>query len=301
MRLLAPHLAPENVDECVVAATHRRKAEIEAWLAGRFPAAAGAAVPPARVIALRPLAGSGAPTPAPAPAACVGLGLDEPADTPGVSNQLAPGQVVSHVVPRFLVQVPIDERTHAKLRRAQALLGHAVPSGDLARLLDRALDALLLALERQKVAATDRPRPGTAHAIAPTPPRPTDPRSRRIPAAIRRAVWARDGGRCTFTSDGGRRCASRRALEFDHVVPFARGGVSTVEGLRLRCRAHNQFEAERAFGEGFMQGKRNGARHARGACGVGSRGSTDPVLGSSPRVARAPHRTRRIDAHAPPS
>jgi hypothetical protein len=25
-----------------------------------------------------------------------------------------------------------------------------------------------------------------------------------------------------------------------------------VEGLRLRCRAHNQLEAERAFGAGFM-------------------------------------------------
>jgi hypothetical protein len=35
-------------------------------------------------------------------------------------------------------------------------------------------------------------------------------------------------------------------LEFDHVVPFAAGGPSTLENLELRCRAHNAYEAERA-------------------------------------------------------
>jgi hypothetical protein len=51
-------------------------------------------------------------------------------------------------------------------------------------------------------------------------------------------------------------------LEFDHVVPVARGGTATVEGLRLRCRTHNQYEADRVFGAEFMSRKRLGARLA---------------------------------------
>jgi hypothetical protein len=43
----------------------------------------------------------------------------------------------------------------------------------------------------------------------------------------------------------------------------ARGGAATVENLRLRCRAHNQLEAERMFGAGFMEEKRNGSRVGR--------------------------------------
>jgi hypothetical protein len=52
-------------------------------------------------------------------------------------------------------------------------------------------------------------------------------------------------------------------LEFDHVQPVARGGKASVEGIRLRCRGHNQYEAERAFGAEFMQKKREEARTAR--------------------------------------
>ena len=42
----------------------------------------------------------------------------------------------------------------------------------------------------------------------------------------------------------------------------ARGGEATVEGIRLRCRAHNQYEAECTFGVGFMEAKREAARLA---------------------------------------
>ena len=38
--------------------------------------------------------------------------------------------------------------------------------------------------------------------------------------------------------------------------PVAQGGQATVKGLRLRCRAHNQFAAEQQFGRGFMSAKR---------------------------------------------
>ncbi|HEV8479163.1 MAG TPA: HNH endonuclease signature motif containing protein, partial [Candidatus Eisenbacteria bacterium] len=61
----------------------------------------------------------------------------------------------------------------------------------------------------------------------------------------------------------GRRCDSKRRIEFDHIVPVARGGKATVEGLRLLCHDHNQYEAEQAFGGEFMESKREEARQAR--------------------------------------
>lgn len=152
---------------------------------------------------------------------------------------------------RFALQITLGQGAHDKLRYAQALLGHAVPSGDIAEVLERALDALIHLLEQRKFAVKARSRPGS-------PRESTD--ARHVPAAVRRAVWQRDGGRCTFTSEKGHRCEARKLLEFDHVHPVARGGRATVEGMRLRCRAHNQYAAECAFGAEFMRGRREAAR-----------------------------------------
>jgi hypothetical protein len=76
------------------------------------------------------------------------------------------------------------------------------------------------------------------------------PLSRHIPASVRRAVWARDGGRCAFVAPDGRRCGETAFLEFHHVRPYARGGPATVENIELRCRAHNGYEAKLALGGG---------------------------------------------------
>jgi hypothetical protein len=139
---------------------------------------------------------------------------------------------------------------HDKLRFAQELLGHQIPSGDIAAVFERALDALVGQLEKRKFAATRRLRPSRRPSTG----------ARHIPAHVKRAVWERDGGQCTFVSEAGRRCPSRTRLEFDHVVEVARGGEATVAGTRLRCRAHNPYGAECAFGAAFMREKREAAR-----------------------------------------
>ena len=166
------------------------------------------------------------PTPAPSVAAT----------PPARTTPLSPG--------RFALQLTMSAETREKLRRAEDLLGRAVAPGDLAAVLDRALDALIEKLERRLLLVDgSRPKRSTTSA-------------RHVPAGVRRAVRARDGDRCTYVSDDGVRCEERRALELDHIVPVARGGESTVANLRLRCRAHNQLEAENVFGAGFMQEKR---------------------------------------------
>ena len=67
-------------------------------------------------------------------------------------------------------------------------------------------------------------------------------RSRYIPVAVRREVWRRDHGCCSYVDPhSGRRCGSRYRLEIDHVVPFALGGATELSNLRVRCRAHHRL------------------------------------------------------------
>jgi hypothetical protein len=153
----------------------------------------------------------------------------------------------------FSVQFTLSRNGYDKLRYAQELLGHRVPSGDIAQVFERALDALIGQLEKRKFAATRRSRPSR--------PGPSK-NPRHIPAPVKRAVWERDQGRCTFVSETGCRCPARTRLEFDHVEPVARGGRATVAGIRLLCRAHSQYGAECTFGAEFMRQKREAARHA---------------------------------------
>ena len=180
--------------------------------------------------------------------------------SPGTVELSSPGRMApvpsSRVAPlapqRFALQLTMGQSTHDKLRYAQELLSHQVPNGDIAEVLDRVLDVAIGQLERRKFAATPKPRTPKGRSSHP----------RTIPAHVRRAVWKRDGGQCTFVSSTGHRSSAREPLEFDHVVPVARGGQATVEGIRLPCRAHNQYGAECALGAEFMGRKRQEARAA---------------------------------------
>ena len=64
---------------------------------------------------------------------------------------------------------------------------------------------------------------------------------------MKRAVWLRDGGQCAFAGNGGHRCEARGFLEFHHLSPYIASGEATVENIALRCRAHNQYEADLFF------------------------------------------------------
>ena len=81
-------------------------------------------------------------------------------------------------------------------------------------------------------------------------------RSRYIPLAVRDEVHLRDGEQCTYHSSTGKRCSCTSGLEVDHITPFAFTADNSASNLRLRCRQHNQLEAERVFGAGFMKAKR---------------------------------------------
>jgi hypothetical protein len=74
--------------------------------------------------------------------------------------------------------------------------------------------------------------------------------SRSIPAEMKRVVWTRDQGRCRYVDrKSGRRCNSSYALQIDHIIPYAKGGLTELRNLRLLCRTHNRLHAIRSFGE----------------------------------------------------
>jgi 5-methylcytosine-specific restriction endonuclease McrA len=85
-------------------------------------------------------------------------------------------------------------------------------------------------------------------------------RGRHIPAAVRRAVSARDGQQCSYVDPAGRRCPETHLLEFHHLEPFALGGEHTAENVALRCVAHNALAAEDDFGRERIEVVK-GSRH----------------------------------------
>jgi hypothetical protein len=150
---------------------------------------------------------------------------------------------------RYRVQFTIGKESHDKLRRVQALLRREIPDGDPGAIFERAIALLLERVEKEKLGAAAKPR--TPPAIRPgTDSQASSGRlaSRHTASHIKRSAWRHDGGQCAFVSKDGRRCTERAFLEFHHIRPYALGGPTTVENISLRCRRHNQYEAERVFG-----------------------------------------------------
>ena len=240
--LLAPHLTDHNHREVLAAARHKTKREIEEIVAALRPQPA---VPstvrklPAPKIAMQALptgsvslvatADPTNPAPPVKPTAVSAASLPAPARLAAAVRPLAPEC--------YKIQCSVSREVYDKLREAQALLRHQVPNGDVAEVFDRALTCLLKELHRSKHAAAGRPRAVQV----------PNSKGRHIPAAVKRAVWQRDGGRCAFQGSSGR-CTERGFLEYHHVVPFADRGATTADNLELRCRAHNGYEAQRWFG-----------------------------------------------------
>jgi hypothetical protein len=187
---------------------------------------------------------------------------------------------------RYHVHFTASEEYVNLVERAKALLSHARPNAGLEELHLRAMRALVAELEKRKYAVnpaapasthaepraqSDEPRadvPKEAHAPAPaasaasTATRDPRQRVRAIPAAIRRAVWSRDGGRCTYVDvTTGQRCAATHRLQLHHESAFARGGPHSTCNLTLRCAAHNALAAEVDFGPDFIAQRKDAPRH----------------------------------------
>jgi hypothetical protein len=254
---LAPHLGRSDRDALLARAAHRSKRGIEELIAELAPKPD---VPTLVRRTPRPRAEEVLSEPS-TPALTVQLCPDRveagassatgttvrpvppaPPLPPAVAPALpSPGSVQALAPARYRVQFTASSEMVQKLDRLKALMRSAIPSGDLAALIEDAVSEKLAHLEARRFAETASPRKSL-------PATSTSPKSRYVPAAIRWAVYRRDGGRCAFVDKQGRRCTARDLLEFHHRRPFGYGGEHDPDNLSLMCRTHNAFIAEVDYG-----------------------------------------------------
>ncbi len=257
VRLLGRHLTPDNHEAVLARARGRSRREIEALVAELAPRPDA----PSSVRKLPTAAASVVSAPSSPTTVDSIVVASEPA--PAVIAPAAPPRsrpIVQATSPaRYRVQFTVGPETHDKLRRLQTLLRREIPEGDPAAIFDRAMSVLLEKVERTKLGRTARPGSGRPRPAGPIRPGTDDEIrsvrgwrcrrcSRYLPVPVRWAVWERDGSQCAFVSHTGRRCTERTFLEWHHLECYARGGPPTVENISLRCRRHNQYEAELVFG-----------------------------------------------------
>lgn len=256
---LARYLTDDNCDELLERAKHRSMREIDELVGEISPQ-------PDRESVLREIAMEQTST-----------GGETEGATGGDAAVLASGAFAANhlknlTVPlsprRYRLHVTIGHEAKGALDELKDLLSHQVPTADPAIIVEKALALLLTETKRKRAALVKRPRVNARkrhdrrkHGL--TEKSADDDkdakRTRVIPSHVRRAVFERDGGRCAFIDDNGRRCGSAWQVELHHCMPFGRDGPHSVENIELRCRAHNQYEAELEFGKAFMEKRRRSA------------------------------------------
>jgi hypothetical protein len=233
LRLLARHLTEHNHRDLLAEAAGKSKRQIEEIVARLDPKP--------------PVPDSVRKRPVRNPSGTLEMTLAAPGTS--VAPSAPPCEQRAIVAPlsedTFKVQFTASKALRDKLRRAQDLLRHRLPSGDIAAVFEKALDSLIEKVEKERFAVVRKPRTDAIEVAGCAT-------SRQIPAAIRRYVYDRDGGRCTFVDARGHRCKETGLLEFDHLDGFARTRSHDRERIVLRCGAHNQHEAEKMYGREFM-------------------------------------------------
>ncbi|HWE25486.1 MAG TPA: hypothetical protein VG496_16240, partial [Myxococcales bacterium] len=262
MRLLIPHLTPENHRDVLAKAAGKSKREIEELVASLSPQ------PPVPTV-VRKLPERTGPAAEPQQP----LLTSAPFNDSTTPVELPASPKTSTIPQHRPVIAPLSEATYKiqftasrafrdKLRHAQDLLRHRVPDGDPAAILESALDLLISKVEKERFAIGRKPRKATVAATDAAP-------GRDVPDAMKREVTQRNEQRCAYVDPAtGRRCEETGGLEFDHIDGFARVREHRPDRIRLLCRAHNQHAAEKMYGREFMERKR--------AAKKGIRPGTDP-------------------------
>src|SRR5262249_3344694 len=130
--------------------------------------------------------------PTPIPAEPLALRLDPaPARPPREDHRPAIAPLAEET---YKVQFTASRELRDKLRQAQDRMRHRVPDGDLACIVEKALDLLIDQVRKERFAVGRNPRQSSAPAAQETT-------SRHIPAPIQRTVYERDAGRCTFIDE----------------------------------------------------------------------------------------------------
>jgi 5-methylcytosine-specific restriction endonuclease McrA len=268
LSLLAQHLNSENATELFDACSRKSCEQVEELLAARFPKPDVRDLIrrlPARA-ELTPDGGSAGDATQLAWASAQSAQSNSPRVAAPPAPPASPQRKLEPLSPdRFGVHFTADAEFRELLKEVRALASHREPDGHLLSLMKRGLEAYRRELQKRRFGVGRKPRRVRREAVG-----KSHSRSRHIPAAVSREVYRRDDGRCTFCSKDGRRCGARRFLQLDHVTPWAAEGQSSVENLRLRCRAHNLHAARLYFGASFIRKKQRRAPATESAAALSS-------------------------------
>ncbi len=212
---------------------------------------------------------------------------------PPAAFQLAPPPSRATLEPvtadTYSLRATVDAALQKEIQELRSLLSHKIPNGDLVTVLREAVKCALEKHRKRKGAS--EPSGKRKSPAAAKPAKETVCGRQPISAAVRREVWKRDGGRCTWCGPDGQRCGSTWKVELDHIQPAALGGPSTVGNLRILCRSHNALAAEHAFGREHMEACRNKAPRTGEV--TSSRGSSDAAPAASEPASSIPAPVQR--------
>jgi 5-methylcytosine-specific restriction endonuclease McrA len=169
--------------------------------------------------------------------------------------------ITSDMVQKTLV---ISQRLNEKIERLKRLRAHE--KKDFASILEDLVDRELKRVDplvKTSKLTRDQSLPKTLGPIARASPEklsseineksnaaPSPSHSRYVPAGVRREVWTKSQGKCSYIDfRTGKKCESVHFLQIDHIIPFAKGGPTAAENLRLLCANHNQLHALDQFGK----------------------------------------------------
>ena len=232
---MVPVLTRENRDQVLSRAVHKTKRELEQLVAELSP---------------RPDVPSNVrkvPERTPAPAVRVELFPGTVPPAPEAAPRPDPPRVpiVEPLAPaRYKIQFTAGDEVRDDLERLRALLRSEIPDGDVGAIVGKAVRELRHRLEARRFGQTKAPRDDR---------RPNVGSTGKVTAAVRRIVYRRDAGQCTFVDKHGHRCPERHRLEYHHRHPRGMGGGDGPENICLMCPAHNRYLAEVDYGAQLIE------------------------------------------------
>ena len=328
--LLRDYLTPDNHRQLLAEAAGKTKLQVLELIARRFPRPDVAStirklpaprdVPASRALAVReettPSKSDLGQATRPSPSSTTDVASNVTSEPPSVQVSKPTPACNAVVEPlssaRYRIQLNASPQLKAKLEQARDLLSHSNPSGDLAAVIERALDLLLERTLKRRFAQTKRPRPscsanrkvgsnaeGNPEVVhGDTQQRRTG--RRHIANATKREIAARDGLRCTFVGSDGQRCGATQFTQIHHQEPWARHGDDSPTNLRILCASHNRLLAEQDFGRQLVANRIQKRRVSPGVSQAGPP-ETEPRVTLLSPTASLQEQTCAVstDAHGP--
>jgi hypothetical protein len=189
--------------------------------------------------------------------AASGTAFDYSDDSDSLRSEVSLTNIKFELESKWKIEGLVSDEVMEKIERCKSLLSTKHPEGvDYNTLFDELTEVFLDKRdpERRIERREKRQEKQRENGQSPKKDKPSPENSRHIPIEIKDTVWNRDKGRCAFVGANGRRCDSTHNLQFDHYpIPYARGGPSTDNNLRLLCATHNRYTAKQTYGEQHMQ------------------------------------------------